>query len=114
MGDLPHDPDNTPVRWRFTSVYGDVVETEPIQMVDLPLGQDTAYAFYDTGVQFTPRPVAPGACTINRLCGNKQWDDGEVCEMHVSSPADCATLDAGTGQAPCDPFTCDWDTSFCQ
>jgi hypothetical protein len=86
------DPPNGPVRFRITSLYGEVLVTPPVQQVERPA--DSEWAFYDMGVQFQPRNYTLGACSPVDLCGNKILDVGESCE---------AALTAG-----CNPSTCEF------
>ncbi len=111
---IPHDPANLPVRFRLTSIYGDVVESDWIDLTSVAVGQSAVTESYELGVNFTPRPIPAGECSINRTCGNRQFDPGEECEIHTSSPVSCASLGAGTGVAECDPLTCTWATDDCQ
>ena len=85
---------NRGLRFRITSVYGQVLITPPIQQVS-PDVADT-YEFYDLGVQFQPRQYTLGACKVTTQCGNKQLDIGEACEPALQ----------GTNDPLCNPSTC--------
>jgi hypothetical protein len=107
------DPPNGPVRFRFTSIYGDVLVSEPVQQVERPHPQNPAIVYYDMGVNFVPRSVPPGPCAPNLDCGNWTIDPGEECESSAQQVVDCSSLGAGDGTAFCDPGTCLWDRSTC-
>lgn len=108
-------PQDGPVRFRITSVYGEVLVTPPIQQAILPLDPAAnGWAYYDLGVQFEPRPWAEGACTPNAFCRNFQTGFvGEACSSYTQETTSCASLGAGTGTATCGPVSCTWDTSTC-
>ncbi len=115
------DPVNGPIRFRLTSIYGDVVITNPIQQVTRPAASQIAY--YDSGVQFSDREYISGACTdntITSLCGTKggmySWDPPPQCDIeNGADPVSCSSVDSSftSGQAYCTDY-CRYDTSECQ